>query len=191
MSARRIVLLGPPGAGKGTQAVRISKHLAIPAISTGAIFRAQKAAGTALGAKAAAYMDRGEYVPDDLTDAMVEERLSEADAREGFLLDGYPRTDTQVTALDDMMGRAERTLDLVLLIEASAEDVVQRLLGRAQKEGRADDTEEVIRHRLDVYDAETAPLVEIYRRRGVLVSVDGRGDIDEVAERIRIVLDKN
>lgn len=180
----RIILLGPPGAGKGTQAARLSEALGVPAISTGAIFRANKAQGTELGKLAAQYMDRGEYVPDEVVDAMVEARLGEADAAEGFLLDGYPRTPHQVEALDAMLARADHELDKVLLITAPQDEIVSRLLGRAQVEGRADDTEDVIRHRLEVYRRETAQLEQIYRERGLLAEVDGVGDVDAVAARL-------
>ena len=187
--ARRLVLLGPPGAGKGTQAVRLCADLGIPQVSTGELFRRQKAEGTELGLLAASYMDRGEYVPDEVTDAVVERRLAEPDARDGFLLDGYPRTLAQVEALDAMLRDSGHGLDLVLNIAAPIEEVVGRLLGRAQQEGRADDTEEVIRRRLEVYEEETAPLVDVYRSRAILRDIDGLGDVDEVAARIRAVVD--
>ena len=187
--ARRLVLLGPPGAGKGTQAVRLCADLGLPQVSTGELFRRQKAEGTELGLLAASYMDRGEYVPDEVTDAVVERRLAEPDARDGFLLDGYPRTLAQVEALDAMLRDSGHGLDLVLNIAAPIEEVVGRLLGRAQQEGRADDTEEVIRRRLEVYEEETAPLVDVYRSRAILRDIDGLGDVDEVAARIRAVVD--
>mgnify|MGYP003597030431 CR=1 FL=1 len=187
--ARRLVLLGPPGAGKGTQAVRLCADLGLPQVSTGELFRRQKAEGTELGLLAASYMDRGEYVPDEVTDAVVERRLAETDARDGFLLDGYPRTLAQVEALDAMLRDSGHGLDLVLNITAPIEEVVDRLLGRAQQEGRADDTEEVIRRRLEVYEEETAPLVDVYRSRAILRDIDGLGDVYEVAARIRAVVD--
>ena len=187
--ARRLVLLGPPGAGKGTQAVRLCADLGIPQVSTGELFRRQKAEGTELGLLAASYMDRGEYVPDEVTDAVVERRLAEPDARDGGLLDGDPRTHAQVEALDAMLRDSGHGLDLVLNIAAPIEEVVGRLLGRAQQEGRADDTEEVIRRRLEVYEEETAPLVDVYRSRAILRDIDGLGDVDEVAARIRAVVD--
>ena len=187
--ARRLVLLGPPGAGKGTQAVRLCADLGLPQVSTGELFRRQKAEGTELGLLAASYMDRGEYVPDEVTDAVLERRLAETDARDGFLLDGYPRTLAQVEALDAMLRDSGHGLDLVLNIAAPIEEVVGRLLGRAQQEGRADDTEEVIRRRLEVYEEETAPLVDVYRSRAILRDIDGLGDVDEVAARIRAVVD--
>lgn len=184
----RMVLLGPPGAGKGTQAARISERLSIPAISTGDIFRANVSRGTELGERARQYMDRGEYVPDSVTNAMVADRLTEADAAQGFLLDGYPRTEAQVHELDAMLADSGLALDVVLEITADAEVVVDRLLRRATEQNRADDTEPVIRHRMEVYTAQTQPLVDVYREMGLLVQVDGIGEIDEVTERIYAAL---
>lgn len=187
MSAR-MVLLGPPGAGKGTQAARISEHLGIPAISTGDIFRANVAGATPLGVQAKAYMDKGEYVPDSVTNAMVKDRVSQDDAAQGFLLDGYPRTEAQVHELDRMLAAASLRLDVVLEITADAEVVVQRLLKRATEQNRADDTEPVIRRRLEVYAAQTAPLAALYQAKGLLVRVDGIGGVNEVTERILTAL---
>ena len=187
MSAR-MVLLGPPGAGKGTQAARIGERLGIPAISTGDIFRANVAGSTELGRRARAYMDKGEYVPDSVTNAMVADRLAEDDAASGFLLDGYPRTAAQVDALDDMLSERGEALDVVVEITADADAVVERLLGRAAEQGRADDTEPVIRRRLEVYAEATAPLAAIYEGRGLLLRVDGMGGIDEVTDRIMAAL---
>lgn len=187
MSAR-MVLLGPPGAGKGTQAARISQRLGIPAISTGDIFRANVAGATPLGVQAKAYMDKGEYVPDSVTNAMVKDRLSQEDAAQGFLLDGYPRTEAQVHELDKMLAAAGLKLDVVLEITADAEVVVQRLLKRATEQNRADDTEPVIRRRLEVYAEQTEPLAALYQDKGLLVRVDGIGEIDEVTERIMAAL---
>ncbi|WP_196717329.1 adenylate kinase [Actinomyces trachealis] len=183
MSAR-MVLLGPPGAGKGTQAARIAEWLAIPAISTGDIFRANVAGATPLGVEAKTYMDKGEYVPDSVTNAMVKDRIAQGDAAVGFLLDGYPRTAAQAHALDKMLSESGLALDVVLAITADAEAVVKRLLKRATEQNRADDTEPVIRHRLEVYTEQTKPLAAIYEAKGLLVRVDGMGDIDEVTERI-------
>src|SRR5690625_1516890 len=148
MSAR-LILLGPPGAGKGTQAEKIAERLAIPAISTGDIFRANVAERTELGETAQRYMDAGEYVPDEVTNAMVADRLAQDDARTGFLLDGYPRTEPQVMELDRMLADAGVSLDAVVELTADNDEVVARLLGRAQEQGRADDTESVIRRRLE------------------------------------------
>ena len=183
MSAR-MVLLGPPGAGKGTQATRICDRLSIPAISTGDIFLANVAGWTELGRQAKTYMDRGEYVPDSVTNAMVKDRLAADDAAQGFLLDGYPRTQAQVGELDAMLAEAGTGLDAVVEITADAEAVVARLLKRAGEQGRADDTEPVIRHRLEVYAEQTEPLAGLYRDRGLLVQVDGIGEVAEVTDRI-------
>ena len=183
MSAR-MVLLGPPGAGKGTQAARIAERLGIPAISTGDIFRANVAGATELGTQAKAYMDKGEYVPDSITNAMVADRIAQADCKTGFLLDGYPRTTAQVGELDSMLKAAGLALDVVVEITADAEAVVARLLKRAGEQGRADDTEPVIRRRLEVYAESTAPLADLYAERDLLVQVDGMGEIDVVTGRI-------
>ena len=182
MSAR-MVLLGPPGAGKGTQAARIAERLGIPAISTGDIFRANVAGATELGIQAKAYMDKGEYVPDSITNAMVADRIAQADCENGFLLDGYPRTTAQVGELDSMLKASGLALDVVE-ITADAEAVVARLLKRAGEQGRADDTEPVIRRRLEVYAESTAPLAGLYAERDLLVQVDGMGEIDVVTGRI-------
>ena len=183
MSAR-MVLLGPPGAGKGTQAARIAERLGIPAISTGDIFRANVAGATELGTQAKAYMDKGEYVPDSITNAMVADRIAQADCENGFLLDGYPRTTAQVGELDSMLKDSGLALDVVVEITADAEAVVARLLKRAGEQGRADDTEPVIRRRLEVYAESTAPLADLYAERNLLVQVDGMGEIDVVTGRI-------
>jgi adenylate kinase len=183
MSAR-LVLLGPPGAGKGTQAARISGRLEVPAISTGDIFRANVAEQTELGKRAQRYMDAGEYVPDEVTNAMVRDRLARPDAVDGFLLDGYPRTADQVAELDSMLSGDGQRLDAVVELTADTDEVVTRLLKRAAEQGRADDTESVIRRRLEVYAEQTAPLARLYADRGLLVQVDGIGEIDEVTDRI-------
>ncbi|GAA1625459.1 adenylate kinase [Leucobacter chromiireducens] len=181
-STTRLLIIGPPGAGKGTQAAQIAERFEIPAISTGDIFRANIKGGTPLGQQVQAIIERGELVPDTLTNEIVADRLAQPDAAGGFLLDGYPRNVEQVHALDGMIeGDA---LDAVVLLEVDTDAVVARLLKRAELEGRADDTEEVIRHRQDVYAEQTAPLVELFAERGILVSVDGLGTVDEVAERI-------
>lgn len=180
----RAILIGPPGAGKGTQAVRLAKAFDIPAISTGDIFRANVGQGTELGLKAKEYMDAGLLVPDSVTNAMVSDRLSQADVGGGFLLDGYPRTPEQAVKLDGMLAEAGVHLDIVLEITADADEVTKRLLNRATIEGRTDDTEPVIRRRLEVYKESTAPLTAFYRERGILVHVDGIGEIDEVSSRL-------
>lgn len=184
----RLLIIGPPGAGKGTQAAKIADHYGVPAISTGDIFRANIKGGTELGKRVQAIIEAGELVPDSLTNEIVQDRLSQADAAQGFLLDGYPRNVEQVHALDGMLhGDA---LDAVVLLEAETDEVVARLLKRAELEGRADDTEEIIRHRQDVYAEQTAPLIELFTDRGILVAVDGLGAIDEVAQRIASALDE-
>ena len=189
MSAR-MVLLGPPGAGKGTQAARIAERLGIPAISTGDIFRANVAGATELGTLAKSYMDKGEYVPDSVTNAMVKDRIGQDDAAQGFLLDGYPRTEAQVHELEAMLASDGLALDVVLEITADSEVVVARLLKRATEQNRADDTEEVIRRRLEVYAEQTQPLAAVYADKGLLVSVDGIGALDEVTDRIMTALAK-
>jgi len=180
----RAVLLGPPGAGKGTQAARLSERYQIPAISTGDIFRANVAGETQLGKTAQSYMDAGELVPDEVTNAMVADRLSEPDVAQGFLLDGYPRNPDQAVVLDSMLADAGAALDVALEITADEDEVTDRLLKRAQIEGRADDTEDVVRTRLSVYRESTAPLTAYYEGRGLLVQVDGLGEMDQVTDRI-------
>lgn len=180
----RLILLGPPGAGKGTQAARLATALGVPAISTGDIFRANVAEGTDLGQLARKYMDAGEYVPDEVTNQMVAARLAEPDAATGFLLDGYPRTEAQVAELDAMLQAEGHSLTHVVELTADTEEVVQRLLNRAREQGRADDTESVIRRRLEVYAEQTAPLTRLYADRGLLVQVDGMGEIDDVTSRL-------
>lgn len=187
-SARRLLIVGPPGAGKGTQAVRVAEELSIPAISTGDIFRANVAGETELGVLAKSYMDKGEYVPDSVTNDMVRSRLGEADARDGFLLDGYPRTLDQVEALDGMLSELGTGLDAVLLLVVETEEVVGRLVERGKEQGRSDDTEETIRHRLDVYAEQTAPLIDVYEKRGLVRRVDGMASIDEVTVALREAL---
>ncbi|HIW29322.1 MAG TPA: adenylate kinase [Candidatus Luteococcus avicola] len=186
----RMLIMGAPGAGKGTQAKLIANHYRIPAVSTGAIFRANIAAKTELGNRVNALISKGEFVPDVLTTAVVAKRLLEGDTNNGWLLDGYPRTLEQVDALDIILEDAHRKLDCVLSLETDEEELVGRLLKRAQIEGRADDNEETIRRRMEVYRSETEPLMALYRERGLLVSVDGDGSVDEVAERIFAAIDQ-
>ena len=181
--------MGPPGAGKGTQARYVAEHFGVPAISTGDIFRANVSQGTALGVEAKRYMDAGEYVPDEVTNKMVRNRIDEPDAERGFLLDGYPRTLAQVEELDGMIRFTGHQLDAVVSLTVVDDEIVQRLLQRAESEGRADDTEDVIRRRQEVYADQTAPLIEVYRDRGLLLEVDGMGEVDEVTGRILAALD--
>ncbi|TFB96937.1 MULTISPECIES: adenylate kinase [Cryobacterium] len=180
----RLLVIGPPGAGKGTQAERMATAFAIPAVSTGDIFRYNVKNKTPLGIQVQEYIDAGKYVPDSLTNAIVSDRLHQADAAAGFLLDGYPRTLDQVQELDRLLEADGTALDVVVQIVADTDEVVARLLKRAAEQGRADDTAEVIRHRLDVYAEQTAPLIDIYGSRGIVVTVDGLGAVDEVTTRI-------
>ena len=180
----RLLLIGAPGAGKGTQAEKLAEAFEIPAISTGDIFRHNVKNETELGKQAKAFMDRGEYVPDSLTNALVRDRLSHADAVEGFLLDGYPRTADQVVELDDILAAQGNKLDVVVQLTADTDEVVRRLLNRALEQGRADDTEDVIRRRLEVYEEQTAPLTSTYAARGLVVMIDGLGEVAEVTGRI-------
>jgi adenylate kinase len=206
----RIVLVGPPGAGKGTQAQFISSHLSVPKISTGDIFRANVSGNTPLGRKAKEYMDRGDLVPDGVTIAMVRDRLAEDDAQEGFLLDGFPRNVPQAETLKKILSEMDQRLDLVLELVVDNDEVVRRLSGRRtcrkcgriwhvafdppSKEGvcdvcggelfqRDDDREETIRHRLEVYQEQTAPLASFYADEGILVGIDATGPVEEVTER--------
>ncbi len=188
MSATRIVLLGPPGAGKGTQAATMVAWLGVPHVSTGDMLRAAVKAGTPVGLKAKAVMDSGELVGDEIVIGIAGERLSEDDAKEGFLLDGFPRTSAQATALEGLLSKLDNTLDVCLALTVDNDAVVSRLLKRAEIEGRADDNEETIRERMRVYDNETAPLLKFYRDRDLLIEVSGMGTIEEVGERIRAAL---
>lgn len=180
----RLLIVGPPGAGKGTQSARISERFGIPAISTGDIFRKNIADGTPLGVRVKAIVDAGEYVPDALTNDLVASRLAEPDAQRGFLLDGYPRTLEQVRYLDEHLAASGDRLDAVIRLVADEDEIVRRLRQRAVELGRSDDTEEAIRFRQDLYARETAPLVAVYAQRGLIVEVDGLGAMDEVTERV-------
>jgi adenylate kinase len=206
----RIVLVGPPGAGKGTQAHFIAAHLSIPAISTGDIFRRNVSQGTALGQEAKKYMDAGDLVPDEVTIAMVRDRITQPDAQGGFLLDGFPRTIPQAEVLDQMLGEVGAKLDTVLELEVPDDEVVRRLAGRRTCRNcghvwhvafdppkatgtcdacggelfqRDDDREETIRHRLEVYAEQTAPLVDYYGDRGLLVVIDATGPVRDITRR--------
>jgi adenylate kinase len=185
----RLLLMGPPGSGKGTQGERIAARLGIPAISTGDIFRSNLAADTELGRLAKSYMSKGEYVPDEVTNTMVRDRLAQADTGPGFLLDGYPRTTSQVDELDQMLAAAGQQLDVVVQLTADTDELVSRLLQRAHEQGREDDTEQTVRTRQSVYAEQTAPLIELYARRGLVLKVDGMGDVDLIGKRISDAID--
>ena len=187
----RMLLVGPPGAGKGTQSNQLSEAYGIPAISTGDIFRANVRDETPLGVEAKGYMDRGEYVPDSLTNALVADRLAADDCVRGFLLDGYPRTVDQVRALDEVLADQGHSLDVVVELVADPDVVVQRILNRALDSGRSDDADEtIIRSRLALYARETAPVIDVYGSRGIVASVDGIGEISDVTERIKDALSR-
>jgi adenylate kinase len=187
----RLVVLGPPGAGKGTQAVRLADHFACADVATGDIFRANVAEGTDLGRAAQEYMDRGDLVPDELVIAMVMERLAEDDCAAGFVLDGFPRTVNQAEALDRRLGDLGVPLHAVLCFEADEEELLRRLAGRAAAQHRADDAEQTIRHRLEVFAIKTRPLIDYYAHRGLLVTVDAIGPIEVVTKRILAALEGN
>jgi adenylate kinase len=184
----RLLIMGPQGSGKGTQAARLCEHMGVSAISTGDIFRSNIGAGTELGRLVQEYTARGELVPDEVTNAMVRDRLAQPDVEQGFVLDGYPRNAAQVDELDTILGDLGVSLDGVVQLTAARDELMSRMRRRAELEGRQDDTEEVIARRLDIYEAETAPLAEAYASRGLLVSVDGIGEIDEVTERVLTAL---
>lgn len=191
----RLLIMGPPGAGKGTQASGLAESFEIPAISTGDIFRgiakADQATATPLAIQVKEIMDSGGYISDEITNQIVAERLGEPDAAKGFLLDGYPRTAGQVEALDVMLAEAGHQLDAVISLQADQDQLVGRLLKRAEIEGRTDDTEEAIRNRQQIYAEQTADLLKVYADRGLLVTVDGLGEVDEVADRIADALDEH
>lgn len=184
----RIVLLGAPGSGKGTQARLLREKLEVPHISSGDLLRSAVKAGTGLGKKAKVVMDRGELISDDIMLGLIDERLSEEDAKDGFILDGYPRNIAQAEALDELLGRLGRSVDEVLQIDVDTELVVKRIARRAAEEDRSDDTEDVVRHRLRVYAEQSAPVVEYYTNKGVLSVVLGEGTAEEVFRHILGVL---
>ncbi len=188
MTARRVLLLGPPGAGKGTQAIRLVERLGVPQISTGDMFREAVAAGSELGRNLERTMERGDLVSDDVVIAVAKERLSKDDAKRGFVLDGFPRTAAQAQALDRLLAEMGTELERCVAIVVDEDAVVARLLKRAEIEGRSDDNEETIRNRLRVYREQTEPLTSYYRKSGVLVEVDGMGGIEEVAKAIEEAL---
>ena len=185
----RMLIMGPPGAGKGTQAKLIGEHYGVPAISTGDMFRAMKSAKSPLARQVRAIMESGGYVNDELTNAIVANRLAHGDCDHGFLLDGFPRTLKQVQYLDEHLDGGGRPVDAVISLVADEDELVERLLKRAEIEGRADDNDETIRKRLHIYAEQTEPLLDVYRSRGLLVEVDGLGPVQEVAERVFAALD--
>ena len=180
----RLLIMGAPGAGKGTQGKLLAAHLGIPAISTGAIFRDNVQRSTPLGLEVKRLMDAGDFVPDSVVEQIVADRLDQADASDGFLLDGFPRTVHQATALDAILDRSHLALDHAISLTVDNEALVARMLHRAEIEGRADDNEETIRHRMAVYHEATEPLLALYRDRGILIQVDGDAAIDEVQQRV-------
>jgi adenylate kinase len=188
MSARRLLLLGPPGAGKGTQALRLAERLGIPQVSTGEMLRAAVAAGSEVGKRAKVFMDAGELVPDEVVIGVAEQRLGQPDALQGFILDGFPRTAAQADALDKLLPRLGISLERCVSLRVDEDELVRRLLKRAQIEGRADDNEETIRTRMQVYKESTAPLIAYYRARGVLREIDGEGSVEAVAKRLEQAL---
>jgi adenylate kinase len=185
----RLLIMGPPGAGKGTQASRIAEHYAIPAISTGDIFRAMKTADTPLAQQVREIMASGGYVSDEITNEIVADRLAQTDCGPGFLLDGYPRTLAQVETLDAFLDGRGESLDAVISLVADEDEVVDRLLKRAVTDGRTDDNEATIRVRQQVYADQTAPLLDLFRERDLLVEVDGLGPVEVVSERLFEALD--
>ncbi|MEV4687217.1 adenylate kinase [Microbacterium sp. LWH3-1.2] len=180
----RLLIVGPQGSGKGTQGIRIAEAFGVPAISTGDVFRAAVADGSELGSQVKAIIEAGDLVPDELTSAVVRERLSQEDAEGGFLLDGYPRNVAQVMHLDEFLEGRDEELDAVILLDVPRDESISRIAGRAAEQGRSDDTEEVIANRLAIYERETAPILGVYEARDLVVSVDGVGTLDEITERI-------
>ncbi|MDY6076815.1 adenylate kinase [Mobiluncus sp.] len=187
---KNLVIMGPPGAGKGTHAKEIATHFQIPWISTGDIFRKHKAEKTELGKLIESYIDKGEFVPDSVTDRIVCERISQTDATAGFLLDGYPRSIPQAKVLKAVLAETNERVDAVIYLDVSAAEVKRRLLKRAEIEGRTDDTPEVIDHRLEVFFEATQPLLDFYEQEGVLRKVDGEGTISEIAQRLLAVMEE-
>ncbi|WP_416429946.1 adenylate kinase [Paenarthrobacter nicotinovorans] len=178
----RLIIMGPPGSGKGTQAEHLARHFGIPAISTGALFRAHVRDRTELGLEASAFMDKGEFVPDHVTTDMLKQRMEEPDAADGFLLDGYPRTVIQIGALDEMLAARGQPLEVVLALTAPDGELLARMLRRAQEQGRSDDTEDVIQRRLELYREETQPVLTAYTKRGILLTVEGTGERESITQ---------
>ncbi|BAJ73868.1 adenylate kinase [Microbacterium testaceum StLB037] len=185
----RLLIVGPQGSGKGTQGVRIAEAFGIPVVSTGDVFRANVAEGTELGKQVTSIIDAGDLVPDELTSAVVRDRLSQPDAGEGFLLDGYPRNLAQVMHLDEFLGGRDESLDAVIALVVPRDESLARLTARAVEQGRADDTAEAIETRLNIYERETAPILGVYGTRGIVDEIDGVGGLDEVTERVFAALD--
>jgi adenylate kinase len=188
MTSARLLIVGPQGSGKGTQGIRVAEALGIPVVSTGDIFRANIKEGTELGQKVTAILDAGDLVPDELTSEIVRDRLSQDDAQGGFLLDGYPRNTAQVHHLDSFQGENDAALDAVILLDVPRDESIARLSLRAVEQGRSDDTDEAIAHRLDIYEHETAPIVSLYEERGIVDRIDGVGSLDEITGRIAAAL---
>lgn len=184
----RLLIVGPQGSGKGTQGVRVAEALGIPVVSTGDIFRANIKAGTELGQKVTAILDAGDLVPDELTSEIVRDRLQQEDAAGGFLLDGYPRNTAQVGHLDAFLAESGAALDAVILLDVPREESIARLALRAVEQGRSDDTEDAIAHRLDIYERETAPIISVYEPRGIVDRIDGVGSLDDITARISAAL---
>ncbi|WAA65337.1 adenylate kinase [Microbacterium oxydans] len=183
-ASARLLIVGPQGSGKGTQGVRIAESYGIPVVSTGDIFRANIKEGTPLGQQVTAILDKGDLVPDELTSEIVRDRLSQDDAAQGFLLDGYPRNTAQVVHLESFLAEKGEALDAVILLDVPREESLERLTLRATEQGRSDDTPEAIGHRLDIYERETAPILEVYGTKGIVDRIDGVGSLDEITERI-------
>ena len=188
MTSARLLIVGPQGSGKGTQGARISETFGIPEVSTGDVFRANIKEQTELGQQVKAIIDAGDLVPDELTGAVVRDRLSQPDAANGFLLDGYPRNASQVADLDAFLAEHHQSLDVVIELAVPRQISIERIALRAQEQGRSDDTEEVIAHRLSIYEQQTAPILGIYRERGIVAVIDGVGNLDEVEQRINAAL---
>ena len=183
-ASARLLIVGPQGSGKGTQGVRIAESYGIPVVSTGDIFRANIKEGTPLGQQVTAILDRGDLVPDELTSEIVRDRLAQDDASNGFLLDGYPRNTAQVAHLEEFLAGRGESLDAVILLDVPRDESIERLKLRAAEQGRSDDTEEGIAHRLDIYEKETAPILDVYGSRGIVDRIDGVGSLDEITERV-------
>ena len=184
----RLLIVGPQGSGKGTQGARIAETFGVPAVSTGDVFRANIQQGTELGRQVQSIIERGDLVPDELTSTIVRDRLAQDDAAPGFLLDGYPRNLGQVADLDAFLAERDETLDAVIELSVPREESIERLIRRAADQGRTDDTEEVIAHRLALYESETAPILDVYRERNLVERIDGVGSLDEITERVLTAL---